>query len=167
MSESSEISRGRALLDQGMKSETIAHFADLRTRYPNSARVHLHSAFVLDRMGKEEEAVPLYERSLLLGLSETDARDAHVCLASSLRNVGRSQQGFDLLNGAKSRFDGDVVFDLFFALLATEVGRSNEAIRTLVGSLLRESPATDLRRYRNVLRGKFDQLTRGMAARPD
>lgn len=131
MSESREIKDGLALLDRGVESEAIAYFADLRKRRPNSARVHLHSAFVLDRLGREEEAVPLYERSLFLGLGETDARDAHVCLASSLRNVGRAQQGFDLLDSAKSRFDGDVVFDLFFALLATEIGRTSEAISTL------------------------------------
>ena len=159
-SESREISKGHALLGRGMKSETVAYFAELRKRRPKSACVHLQSAFVLDRMGREDEAVPLYERSLLLGLSETDSRDAHVCLASSLRNIGRSQQGFDLLDSAKSRFDGDVVFDLFFALLAIEIGRSNEAIQTLVRSLLRESSATDLERYRNVLRGKFNQLLR-------
>ena len=74
------------------------------------------------------------------------------------------QQGFDLLDSVKSRFDGDVVFDLFFALLATEIGRSNEAILTLVKSLLRESPTTDLKRYRNVLRGKFNRLIRGTPA---
>ena len=156
MSESREIKDGLALLDRGMESEAIAYFAELRERRPNSARVHLHSAFVLDRMGREEEAVPLYERSLRLGLSGTDARDAHVCLASSLRNVGKSQQGFDILDSAKSRFDGDVVFDLFFALLATETGRTTEAISTLATSLLRESQATDLERYRDVLRGKFE-----------
>ena len=124
------------------------------------ARVHLQSAFALDRLGKEDEAVPLYERALSLGLCGTDARDAHVCLASSLRNMGRPQQGFDLLDSAKSRFNGDVVFDLFFALLATEIGRSSEAIGMLVRSLLRESPAEDLERYGSVLRGKFDDLLR-------
>ena len=159
-SENREISSGHALLDRGMKSEAVAYFAEIRERRPKSARVHLQSAFVLDRLGREDEAVPLYERALRLGLSGTDARDAHVCLASSLRNVGRPRQGFDLLDGAKSRFDGDVVFELFFALLATETGHANEAIRTLASSLLRESPAEDLGRYRNVLAGKFHDLLR-------
>ena len=157
-SESTEISNGRALLDRGRKSEAVAYFAELRKRRSESARVHLQSAFVLDRLGREGEAVPLYERALSLGLRGTDARDAHVCLASSLRNVGRPQQGFDLLESAKPRFEGDVVFELFFALLATEIGRPNEAIRQLVKSLLRESPAEDLGRYGNVLRGKFNSL---------
>lgn len=108
----------------------------------------------LDR-GMKSEAVAYFAE-----LSGTDARDAHVCLASSLRNVGRPRQGFDLLDGAKSRFDGDVVFELFFALLATETGHSNEAIGMLARSLLRESPAEDLGRYRNVLAGKFHDLLR-------
>ena len=158
--ESREISYGHTLLDRGMKSEAVACFAELRKRRPKSPRVHLQSAFVLDRLGREGEAVPLYERALSLGLKGTDARDAHVCLASSLRNIGRPQQGFDLLDGVKSRFKGDVVFELFFALLATETGRSNEAIRMLARSLLRESPAEDLGRYRNALRGKFNHLLR-------
>ena len=160
VSEDTEISKGRALLDRGGKAEAVAYFAELRKRRPESARVHLQSAFVLDRLGREDEAVPLYERALSLGLRGTDARDAHVCSASSLRNVGRPQQGFDLLDSAKSRFEGDVVFELFFALLATEIGRPNEAIRTLVRSLFRESPAEDLGRYRHVLRGKFNNLLR-------
>ena len=159
-SESREISNGASLLDRGMKSEAVACFAELRKRRPKSARVHLQSAFTLDRLGREAEAVPLYERALSLGLSGADARDAHVCLASSLRNVGRPQQGFDLLGSVKSRFEGDVVFELFFALLATELGRADEAIRVLARSLLRESPAEDLGRYRNVLRERFNHLRR-------
>ena len=163
--EDDDIAKGRCLLDQGLTSEAIQYFDKLRERHPQSAQVHLHSAYIYDRIGKEEEAIPLYEQAMRLGLKQVDARDAHVCLASSLRNVGKSHDGFHLLDNVRTQFPKDVVFELFLALLATEIDRPYDAIRTLVKALLRESRADDLGRYRNVIRGKFNRLLDDITSR--
>ncbi len=162
--EDAAIDKGRCLLQQGLNSEAILYFAQSLRNHPRSARIHLHSAFAHDRIGNEEQAIPLYERALALGLDKADARDAHVCLASSLRNIGKSRIGSDVLNEVKDRYPRDVVFDLFTALLATELDRPHDAIRTLVGAVLRESDAPDLERYRNVLRAKFNRLLDDIAS---
>ena len=70
--EDDDIAKGRCLLDQGLTSEAIQYFDELRERHPQSARVHLHSAYIYDRIGKEEEAIPLYEQALRLGLKKVD-----------------------------------------------------------------------------------------------
>lgn len=99
-------------------------------------------------------------------MNKADARDAHVCLASSLRNIGKPRDGFQLLSSVSTRFHRDVVFELFAALLATELHQPNDAIRILVKALLRESQAPDLVRYRNVLRAKFNHLLQDAASNP-
>ncbi len=156
-----QIRAGHELLRQKRSRAAVAHFADLRHEYPRNAPVWLHSAFVLDRLGREQDAIPLYEQALELGLRGTDARDALVCLASSLRNVGRPQDAIPHLERALRRFRGDVVVELFAALLLADVGRSGEAVRLLALGLLRESQAPDLARYRDVLRRRFQPRKKG------
>ena len=88
-----EIRLGDELFRDGKRNAALAHFAVLREQYPDKARVWLHSALSFDRLGREAEATPHRERALALGLRGKDARDAYVCPASSLRNVGRPADG--------------------------------------------------------------------------
>jgi Flp pilus assembly protein TadD len=150
-----ELEYGDELFRKGQRRASVAHFAQLREEHPGEAIVWLRSAFVLDRLGREEEAIPLYERALSLGLQGREARDAMVCLASSLRNVGRTEDGLKHLERARRRHRDDVVVELFSAFLMHDIGRTCEAVDVLVRSLLRESTAPDLERYRRVLRRRF------------
>jgi len=72
--EDDDIVKCRYLLDQGLASEAIQYFGKLRERRPQSARVHLHSAYIYDRMDKERKAIPLFEQALRLGRKKVDAR---------------------------------------------------------------------------------------------
>jgi tetratricopeptide (TPR) repeat protein len=158
-----QIRSGHALLKQGQKRAAVAHFQALRSEYPRNAQVWLQSAFVLDRLGREGEAIPLYERALSLGLRGADERDALVGLASSLRNVGRAADGLEHLRRTLRRFRADVIVELFTALLLSDVGRAGEAARLLALAILRDSSAPDLGRYRDVLRRKFARTLPAMA----
>jgi hypothetical protein len=82
-----------------------------------------------------------------------------------LRNLGQVQDGIPLLERALKTFRGDVVVELFAALLLSKVGRDGEAIRLLALSVLRESNAPDLARYRDVLRRRFAAPAKSQRAR--
>lgn len=69
-----EIGTGQKLFRNGETKAALAHFESLRSRYPRVARVWLHSAFLLDRVGRENEAIPLYRQALSLGLRGRDRR---------------------------------------------------------------------------------------------
>lgn len=153
--EADEIAKGYSILENGRREEAVKYFEELRARHISSARIWLHSAFVLDSVGKEADAIPVYETALKLGLRGRDARDAHVCLASSLRKVGRSREGLSRLGAVVGRFRQDVVMELFYALLASDNDRLHDAVHVLSRALLRESSEKDLGKYRAALRREF------------
>lgn len=97
-----------------------------------------------DSTGRSDLAVPGYRRALDLGLSGYRARRAHIQLASSLRNLHRSQESVQLLQGqATDVGDGlDDAVALFLAFALTDVGREREAV-----SLLAHRVADHLPRY--------------------
>ena len=132
----------------------------MRQRYPRQAGVWLESALALDRLGREEQAIPFYERAIRLGLSGSALCDALICLGSSLRNVGRVRDAVRKFQQAKRRFPGDVVVELFLALGYHDAAQATEALRLTALACLRESGDRNLEPFRGVLRRKFRSLGR-------
>lgn len=123
-----------------------------------SARQILHSAFALDRRGKEANAIPLYQEALKSGLSQPDQRDALICLASSLRTVGKLKAAMTTLRKANRLFPNDPVIHLFTALVQHDLGQKSAALRLIATMYLSEAPNRKLDPYRSVLLRKFRSL---------
>ena len=119
----------------------LRQLATLRRRYPRVAAVWLESGFALDRLGREQQAIPFYEQALRLGLDGPLLRDA----------LRRFQQ-------ARRRFPNDVVVELFLALGYHDMRRETDALRLTALACLRESVNSGLAPFRDVLRRKFRSL---------
>jgi tetratricopeptide (TPR) repeat protein len=137
----------------------------LRKLHPKTAVVWLESAMALDRLGREAEAIPMYERAILLGLEGTQLRDALVCLGSSLRTVGRSPEAVRYLEQARKQFPDDVVVELFLALGYHDLSQVTSALRLAAMACLRESGSRSLAGYQKVLKRKYHSLGRNGVAR--
>jgi tetratricopeptide (TPR) repeat protein len=146
------------LLARGRRAAGLRQFEQLRAEYPKSASVWLESAFALDRLSREEEAIPLYERALQLGLQGTAQRDALVCLGSSLRTVGRSEEAVRYLKQARKQFPSDVVVELFLALGYHDISQVTHALRLAAIACLRECDSRNLAGYGDVLKRKYSSL---------
>jgi hypothetical protein len=99
-------------------------------------------ACVHDSTGRSGLAVPGYRRALSMGLSGYRARRTKIQLASSLRNVGGSEQSVEML-AAESTTVGDGLDDavsVFLALALVDVGREREAVAGLVHALAEHLP---------------------------
>ncbi len=97
-------------------------------------------ASVHDFLGREAEAVPLYQRALDAGLASPRRPQAIVQLASSLRNVGRAAEAVDLLSVQEP---DEVVGDAaraFLALALHDCGRTDEALRVALQTLAKTLP---------------------------
>ncbi|WP_245953363.1 tetratricopeptide repeat protein [Arthrobacter silvisoli] len=109
-----------------------------------------------DFLGRESEAIPLYERALELGLDDARRSQAWVQLASSLRNVGRPDEAIRLLEG----FPGDGIIgdapDAFRALALFDAGRPGEALRVALAALAKTLPL-----YGGAVRRYADDLPSG------
>jgi tetratricopeptide (TPR) repeat protein len=110
-------------------------------------------ASVHDFLGRESEAVPLYQRALEGGLDDSRRSQAYVQLASSLRNTGRPEEAVLLLE----RLEGDALVGdapkAFLALALFDAGRPGDALRVALDALARTLPlyGRAVRRYAEEL----------------
>ncbi|MCW2960727.1 MAG: lactoylglutathione lyase [Thermoleophilia bacterium] len=81
-----------------------------------------------DRHGRENDAVPRYERALTLGLVGEERRGAMLGLGSTLRNVGRVDDSVALLREAVQEFPDYPPLKVFLALSLNTQGRTGEAL---------------------------------------
>ncbi len=108
-----------------------------------------------DSTGRSDLAVDGYRQALSAGLSEYRGRRAKIQLASSLRNLGQSDESVQILT-EESTSVGDGLDDavtVFLALALADVGRDREAVAQLVHSLADHLPryTASAHRYADVL----------------
>ena len=98
-----------------------------------------------DSTGHSDKAVPLYEEALARGLSEASqykGRRAKIQLSSSLRNIGRAEEGVKLLTpelDAPSDELDDAVRGCL-ALCLSSLGRDREGLSLVLGALAPHLP---------------------------
>jgi Flp pilus assembly protein TadD len=153
-----QIQNAKKLFSRGRRAAAVRDLQTLRQLHPKNAMVWLESAFALDRLGREAQAIPLYERAIALGLKGMSLRNALVCLGSSLRTIGRAREAVRYLARAQKQFPGDVVVELFLALGYHDVQQPTQALRLIALACLRESSNRGLAAYRDVLKRKFRAL---------
>ncbi|MER6412705.1 tetratricopeptide repeat protein [Streptomyces humidus] len=98
-----------------------------------------------DSTGHSDRAVPLYREALARGLSDVSGyrgRRAKIQLSSSLRNIGRAQEGVELLtpelNAPSDELDDAVRATL--ALCLSSLGRDREGLSLVLGALAPHLP---------------------------
>jgi tetratricopeptide (TPR) repeat protein len=130
----------------GMSDEEIVAaidaLADLRPGGDPSALYERASA--RDYAGLEEQAEPLYRLALDAGLDEERRPRAIIQLASTLRNLGRTDEAIGLLTRDVEASPGDGLDDAraaFLALALYDVGRHGRALSIALTALAPHLPA--------------------------
>ncbi|MCX3288389.1 tetratricopeptide repeat protein [Streptomyces sp. NEAU-H22] len=98
-----------------------------------------------DSTGRSDKAVPLYREALDKGLADVSphkARQTKIQLASSLRNIGRAEEGVALLTPelVAPSDDLDDPVRAFLALCLSSLGRDREALALALGALAPHLP---------------------------
>ena len=99
-------------------------------------------ACAFDSTGHPDTAVPLYKEALEIGLIGIRRRRAVIQMSSSLRNIGRVNEGVELLTKELDE-PSDELDDAVRAVLAlclVDVGREREAVSVAVGALAKHLP---------------------------
>jgi pimeloyl-ACP methyl ester carboxylesterase len=109
------------------------------------ARALYERASTQDSVGNEAEAAPLYVDALAAGLDADLQRQATIQYASTLRNLGRADEGLALLVAERGRTSDELddAATLFEALMLADLGRDREALANALTAL-----AAHLPRYR-------------------
>lgn len=113
----------------------------------DDARGPFEAAGARDSAGLEAEAEPRYRRALELGLTGRARVEAHIQLASTLRNLGRVSEALALLDHVRADA-GDLTdaVDAFRALALASSGRADEAASVALIALAPHVP-----RYRRAV----------------
>jgi tetratricopeptide (TPR) repeat protein len=113
-----------------------------------------------DSTGHPDQAVPLYREALARGLSGYKARRARIQLSSSLRNLGRPEEGVKLLtpelDAPSDELDDAVRATL--ALCLSSLGRDREGLSLVLGALAPHLPRyqRSMANYARALVGSGD-----------
>ncbi|MGW5732180.1 MULTISPECIES: tetratricopeptide repeat protein [Streptomyces] len=113
-------------------------------------------ACAFDSTGHSDRAVPLYREALEKGLDGYRRRRTAIQLASSLRNIGRAEEGVTLLEAELKRPE-DELTDAVRATLAlclASLGREREGL-----ALVLEALAAHLPRYQRSMGNYARALT--------
>ncbi len=147
---------GDLLLDEERYQEAIDHFIDLADRHPGNPRVALHLAGAYDSAGREEEAVAPYRAALAAGLDDDERLRARIQLASTLRNLGQTQEAVEILTAVCEENPRHRAARAFLALALTSADHAPEAVSELLDLLL-TNPGP-LEAYQRSLRWYADDL---------
>jgi tetratricopeptide (TPR) repeat protein len=97
-------------------------------------------ASVHDYIGREDEAIPLYEAALEHGLAGRKRREALIQLSSSLRLVGRTPKAVAVLTEAWEGDELDGARAAFLALALRDEGDQKTALRVALNALAKTLP---------------------------
>ena len=109
---------------------------------PGSAVAMFERAAALDSTGHPDAAVPLYRAALAAGLPGIRRRRAVIQMASSLRNLGATDEALRLLTGERDEGadELDDAVRAFQALALADAGREREAVSVALTALAPHLP---------------------------
>jgi tetratricopeptide (TPR) repeat protein len=142
---------GLETLDPEAFIATVRALAAERPARDAAALFELASA--CDSTGREAEAAPLYQQALSYGLQGLRRRRATIQLASTLRNLGQSEQSVALLEAEMDQPSDELddAVAAFLALACADLGQERRGLSLALGAL-----ATHLPRYNRSL-GRYAQ----------
>lgn len=132
-----------ASFDRHGEAEFVAVIERLAAELPPDSPVGLFErAGAYDATDRPDLAVPLYRRALDRGLAGGRRRQAVIQLASSLRNLGRAEEGVALLRAelAAGSDELDDAVRAFLALALVDTGREREAVALALAALAPHLP---------------------------
>ncbi|WP_043615104.1 tetratricopeptide repeat protein [Nonomuraea candida] len=153
------------LREKGEREEARRLLVELASRHPGDAEVAYQTAWVHDSLGLEAEAVPYYEAALAgAGLDEEDRLGAYTGLGSTFRVLGRYEDALETFRRGLAEFPGDAGLRTFMAMALHNLGRSGEAVSTLL-TVIADSDRAG--RYERAIRYYADHLDETVQAGPD
>lgn len=132
-----------ATMDDHPEDEFVQRIDALAGELPQGSPVGLFErACARDSTGHSDLAVPLYRQALDAGLTGIRRRRAVIQMASSLRNLGRSDESVTLLRAERDAGTDELDDAVrgFLALALVDVGREREAASIAIAALAPHLP---------------------------
>ncbi len=125
---------------------------------PENGYYQFQCAWTYDSLGKENEAVPHYEKAIQLGLKPEFLVDAYVELGSTYRTLGQYEQSKYILERAISEFPEAEHVKIFYAMTLYNLGEHSTAMETLLTTLILTSKHEGIINYSKAIKFYCDKL---------
>jgi tetratricopeptide (TPR) repeat protein len=119
----------------GQVEHVLGLLKDLDRRHPNIAEINYQLAWTCDVLGREADALPLYEKAVALGLPANELSGALLGLGSTLCKLGRFERSAEVLRSGRAQFPEHREFDVFLALTLHRLGRHDAALKLVLEAL--------------------------------
>ena len=113
----------------------LRKFQEVFEDYHENAAYLFEYASALDFLGKETEAIPLYQRALELGLSGKMKIQAEIQLGSSLSVTGENEKAIFIL-GRVLKETGDPAVLSFLCIALFRYGETMKSLKTALNFIL-------------------------------
>jgi tetratricopeptide (TPR) repeat protein len=158
--------RAFALLDDPATApEGLSWFQHRAEERPDSVRAAFDLAGAYDRLGREAEAAPVYERVLILGLDtlpEGDQARWHVQYGSTLKQLGRLEESHAVLSNGVLLFPEHGALPVFLAFTELALGRKDAALAALLAGAGAADPYGSRARYRRAVTAYAAEILPGL-----
>lgn len=156
LTEAIEEARGLRRADALEESQEL--LLELLEEYPNEPLVLFEVGGAYDVMGEVEMAIPYYRQAIGAGLDGDDLQECLICLGSSLRVVGESEEAVSILEQAVDEYPGRNSGRAFLALGYYSNGEYDKAVSLLLSLLIETTSDEDIQNYGDALEYYVDNL---------
>lgn len=136
--------------------DLLKTFQEVFEEYRGNAVYLYEYANALDFLGKENEAIPLYQNAIKLGLPEKMKTQAEIQLGSSLSIVGDNKTAIDILNRVYKK-TGDPASLEFLCLSLYRSGELKKALKLALNFILSGDQGL-LPEYKRALSEYLDEI---------
>lgn len=113
--------------------------------------IHYEAACAHDYLGREAQAVPYYVTALAGALPAPLKRSAYLGLGSTYRTLGRYAESETTLRRGLAEFPNAPELQVFLAMTLHNLGRSKEAVETLLKIVAATSSDPEIRGYAGAI----------------
>lgn len=146
------------LREEGKLKESNEILTNLVKEYSNDAMVNYQCAWSFDVLGLEINAVPYYEKAILIGLDDEDLQSAFLGLGSTYRTLGQYEKSKEVFEKALFRFPENRAIKVFYAMTLYNVKEHSKAMEILLCNLIQTSLDGNIKKYKKAIEFYSDKL---------
>ncbi len=146
------------LREEGKLKESNEILTNLVKEYPNDAMVNYQCAWSFDVLGLEINAVPYYEKAILIGLDDEDLQSAFLGLGSTYRTLGQYEKSKEVFEKALFRFPENRAIKVFYAMTLYNLKEHSKAMEILLCNLIQTSLDGNIKKYKKAIEFYSDKL---------
>ncbi|EOR25365.1 hypothetical protein A500_10220 [Clostridium sartagoforme AAU1] len=147
-----------ALRKEGKLKESNEILVTLANDYPDNSVINYQCAWSFDVLSLEKEAVPYYEKAILIGLPEMELQGAILGLGSSYRTLGKYQKSKEVFEKGLAKFTDDRAMKVFYAMTLYNLNEHSKAMEILLTNLAQTSSDENIKIYKKAIEFYSDKL---------